>query len=176
MAVSQQSRSFWLSRAFPGLLAFLFISAGYLYAFPQPNVFYAVVVLLHVCAGIVTAVLLAAFIFRLLREWKHRYAHRLDTARRRSTGWAHSDQDRNTASGLEPFYAHILLSLAGGGIVFAEWAGKRGGLAKRWEFDRSLHGLSHVARGTWRRRSLFARVAMAQSSPHREPSQCHPPT
>jgi len=68
MAVPKQSRNSFVSRAFSGLLAFLFISAAYLYTFPQPNIFYAVVVLLHSVAGIVTAFLLAAFLFRLLRR------------------------------------------------------------------------------------------------------------
>src|SRR5579864_2172915 len=55
-------------RALPGLLVFLFVSAAYLYTFPQPNVFYAVVVLLHVVAGGITALLLTVFLVRLLRD------------------------------------------------------------------------------------------------------------
>src|SRR5579872_5085147 len=129
MAVSQQSRRSFLSRAFPGLLAFLFFSAAYLYAFPQPTVFYAVIVLLHVVVGFVTAVLLAAFLFRRLRD--ESIANRIGWILLAGgaaiglilikTGTPRADWNL--------LYAHILLSLTGGGIVFAEWAGKRGWLA-----------------------------------------------
>ena len=49
-------------RALPPMLAFLFLSAIYLYAFPQSNVFYAGIVLLHAFAGIVASVYLAIFL------------------------------------------------------------------------------------------------------------------
>src|SRR5579872_5111635 len=129
MAVSQHSRRSFPSRAFPELLAFLFISAAYLYAFPQPTVFYAVVVLLHVVVGFVTTVLLAAFLFRRLRH--ESIANRIGWILLAGgaaiglilikTGTPRADWNL--------LYAHILLSLTGGGIVFAEWAGKRGWLA-----------------------------------------------
>src|SRR5260370_19064174 len=56
----------FVGRALPGLLVFLAISAAYLYTFPQANVFYAAVVLLHALAGLVTAILLIPALFRLL--------------------------------------------------------------------------------------------------------------
>ena len=43
-------------QALPWLLAFLFASAIYLYAYPQANVFYAGIVLCHVLAGVVASV------------------------------------------------------------------------------------------------------------------------
>src|SRR5216683_1636498 len=58
----------FVGRALPGLLVFLAISAAYLYTFPQANVFYAAVVLLHALAGLVTAILLIPALFRLLRK------------------------------------------------------------------------------------------------------------
>jgi tetratricopeptide (TPR) repeat protein len=121
-----KSKGSFLSRVFTGLLVFLFISAGYLYTFPQPNVFYAAIVLLHVVAGCIAVLLLAAFLFRVLRDGS--IATRL--------GWLLIATGAtvgliliNTGTprvewGL--LYAHMLLSLAGSGIVFAEWAGKRG--------------------------------------------------
>jgi tetratricopeptide (TPR) repeat protein len=125
-----QSRGFLISRIFPALLVFLFISAAYLYSFPQPNVFYAVIVLLHVVAGIVGTLLLAVFLFRLLRDGS--IATRI--------GWVLLGGGAMVGLVLiktgtprvewNLLYAHILLSLAGGGIVFAEWAGKRGWLAR----------------------------------------------
>jgi cytochrome c-type biogenesis protein CcmH/NrfG len=124
-----KSRGTFLSRVFTGLLVFLFISAVYLYTFPQPNVFYATVVLLHVIAGAITAVLLAIFLFRLLRDAS--IASRL--------GWVLLGGGAVVGLILiktgtprvewNLLYLHILLSLAGVGIVFAEWAGKRGWLA-----------------------------------------------
>ena len=50
------------------LIAFLAASAIYLYAFPQANVLYAGVVLLHAVAGVVASVLLLLW---LLRSWRH---------------------------------------------------------------------------------------------------------
>jgi cytochrome c-type biogenesis protein CcmH/NrfG len=126
-----QSKGFFGPRMFSGLLVFLFISAAYLYTFPQPNIFYAVVVLLHAFAGVVAVFLLIAFIFRLLREGSV-------TAR---FGWLLFAT--GTIVGLiliktgtprgewNVLYVHILLSLAGVGILFAEWAGNRGWLTQQ---------------------------------------------
>jgi tetratricopeptide (TPR) repeat protein len=50
------------------LVAFLTASAVYLYAFPQPNVAYAGVVLLHLVGGILAALLLLPLLGRLLRD------------------------------------------------------------------------------------------------------------
>jgi cytochrome c-type biogenesis protein CcmH/NrfG len=118
-------------RTLPGLLAFLFVSAAYLYTFPQPDVFYAAVVLLHAVAGSITALLLAVGLLRLLRDGS--VASRL--------GWVLLAAGAivglvliktGTPRGQwNLLYAHLLLSLAGSGIVFAEWAGKRGWLTPR---------------------------------------------
>jgi len=68
MAPQTKSRGGFASRILPGLIAFLFTSAVYLYTFPQPSVYYAAIVLLHTVAGIVVAVPLAVFLLRLLRD------------------------------------------------------------------------------------------------------------
>jgi Flp pilus assembly protein TadD len=114
---------------FIGLLVFLVASAAYLYTFPQPNVFYAVIVLLHAVAGVAASITLAAFLYRLLRDGSA-------TSR---FGWLL--MAAGAAVGLvlikigtprtewNWLYLHIILSLAGAGILFAEWAGKRGWLA-----------------------------------------------
>src|SRR6202158_4165824 len=54
-------------RVLPMLIGFLVGSAIYLYAFPQANVFYAGVVLLHAIAGVVASVLLLLW---LIRSWR----------------------------------------------------------------------------------------------------------
>jgi tetratricopeptide (TPR) repeat protein len=56
-----------VSRALTLLIGFLVASAIYLYTFPQANVFYAGVVLLHAVAGVVVSILL---LFWLVRWWR----------------------------------------------------------------------------------------------------------
>src|SRR5437870_5723266 len=116
------------SRAFSALLVFLVVSATYLYTFPQPNIFYAVIVLLHATTGVVAAVMLAIFFFRLLRNGS--FAAR--------AGWVLLADGAVIGIVLIKtgtprvewnwLYVHILLSLAGVGILFADWAGNRGWL------------------------------------------------
>src|SRR6266851_3853784 len=55
-----------VNRVLPPLIGFLVASAIYLYAFPQANVFYAGVVLLHAIAGVVVSVLLLLWLIRSL--------------------------------------------------------------------------------------------------------------
>src|SRR5947209_18850404 len=51
-----------------GLVIFLAVSAGYLYAFPQPNIFYAVIVALHAAGGALATILIVATLLRVLRN------------------------------------------------------------------------------------------------------------
>jgi Flp pilus assembly protein TadD len=55
-----------MNRALSLLIGFLVVSAIYLYAFPQTNVFYAGVVLLHALAGVVASVWLLLWLARSL--------------------------------------------------------------------------------------------------------------
>src|SRR5258708_17871148 len=55
-----------VNRVLPLLIGFLVVSAFYLYAFPQANVLYAGVVLLHAVAGVVASVLLLLWLVRSL--------------------------------------------------------------------------------------------------------------
>ena len=57
-----------LSRWLALLLAFLVLSAIYLYTFPQANILYAGVVLLHVVAGVIASVLLLLWLVRAWRQ------------------------------------------------------------------------------------------------------------
>ncbi len=128
MAYPKRFRSFVIARVLPGLLIFLFISAADLYTFPQSNVFYAVIVLLHAIAGAITAILLAVFLFSLLRNESifARFGWMLVATG--STVGLILIKTGTPRIEWHLLYAHILLSLAGVGIVFAEWAGKRGWL------------------------------------------------
>ena len=56
-----------MNRTLSLLIGFLVVSAIYLYAFPQANVLYAGVVLLHAVAGVVASVLLLLW---LVRSWR----------------------------------------------------------------------------------------------------------
>jgi Flp pilus assembly protein TadD len=51
-----------------GLVLFLAVSAAYLYGFPQANVEYAVVVLLHAIGGVLATVWVLAMLRRLMRD------------------------------------------------------------------------------------------------------------
>jgi Tfp pilus assembly protein PilF len=57
-----------MSRALSLLIGFLVVSAIYLYAFPQADVLYAGVVLLHAIAGVVVSVWLPFWLVRLWRK------------------------------------------------------------------------------------------------------------
>jgi tetratricopeptide (TPR) repeat protein len=116
-------------RALAPMLVFLFLSAVYLYAFPQANVFYAGVVLLHALVGIVASIYLAVLLFRVLRDasviarfgWILVLAAAILGIVLIKTGTSRPEWNR--------VYLHIALALAGSGILFADWAGQRGWLA-----------------------------------------------
>ena len=121
-------RSFPSQRVIAGLLVFLSLSAVYLYAFPQSNLIYPVVVLLHALAGVIAIGMLLVFLWRRLRQVS--FLARI--------GWAlvvtggilgliliKTGTPRSEWNWL---YSHIVISAAGVAILFAEWAGKRGWL------------------------------------------------
>ncbi|HLW85193.1 MAG TPA: tetratricopeptide repeat protein [Candidatus Sulfotelmatobacter sp.] len=118
-----------MSRVLSGLMIFLVISAAYLYTFPQPNIFYAGVVLLHAVGGVIAAILLIPALFRMLRT---------GTLSARA-GWLlvgagavlgiiliRTGTPRTEWRWL---YLHILISLAGVGFLIADRLGRRGWLA-----------------------------------------------
>src|SRR4051812_31137691 len=116
-------------RALPRMLAFLFVSAIYLYAFPQANVIYAIVVLLHAGIGLLTSVYLVIFFFRILRG----------ASIQARIGWllvAISAvlglilvKTGTSRPEWKLVYLHIAGAIAGSAILFAEWAGRKGWLA-----------------------------------------------
>src|SRR5438128_1616540 len=112
-------------RALSWLLAFLFLSAVYLYAFPQTNVFYAVVVLVHVLVGVLLSLYLLVFLFRLLRDgtWMARLGWLL-VAGSAGLGVALIKIGALRAE-WNWVYLHIALALVGCGILFADWPGGR---------------------------------------------------
>jgi tetratricopeptide (TPR) repeat protein len=115
-------------RVFAGLFVFLFLSAVYLFAFPQPNVIYAGVVLFHALAGIAATAWMLAWLWRLLRSgsvvsrvgWVLLLAGAVLGLVLIKTGTPRVDWNW--------LYLHMDLCVAGVGILFAEWLGKRGWL------------------------------------------------
>jgi tetratricopeptide (TPR) repeat protein len=116
-------------RALPWLLPLLVITAAYLYIFPQPNIFYAVVVLLHALGGVVAAILVVPILLRVLRSgsWFTRAGWTLvATGAMLGLILIKTGTPRTAWRGL---YLHIAISLVGVALLFAEWLGKRGWLA-----------------------------------------------
>ena len=135
-------------------LVFLFLSAIYLFAFPQANLIYPVFDLLHALVGVVATILLLGLLSRLLRSanWVARIGWLLLLAGGILgcvliyTGAVHSE--------LRLLYTHIVLCVAGTGIVFADWLGKRGWLGSSVgsSFARvaiCLCALAGVSAGSW---------------------------
>ncbi|MBV9624521.1 MAG: hypothetical protein JOZ14_11130, partial [Acidobacteria bacterium] len=117
-------------RALAPLLGFLLLSAAYLYAFPQPNVIYAAVVLLHALLGTVASIYLAALLFEKLRYrsnierlgWVLIAASALFGILLIRIGTARAEWNW--------LYLHIVLALLGTGILVAAWIGHRGVLSR----------------------------------------------
>ena len=116
MSISHKS-----GQILPWLVVFLAVSAGYLYTFPQPNIFYAVIVALHAAGGVLATILIIATLFRLLRNgsvaakvgWSLIAAGALLGIVLIKTGTPRSEWNK--------LYFHIILSLAGLGLLLADW-------------------------------------------------------
>src|ERR1019366_3928555 len=131
----------YVGRVLSLLIGFLVVSAIYLYAFPQANIFYAGVVLLHAVAGVVASVWLLRWLVRslFLRQGEplvrggmlFLFLGAIPGLALIYTG-ALSTERRNV-------YLHIGLSLAGAGLIAATRLGNR-----RWL---SRHAAVRVAAG-----------------------------
>jgi hypothetical protein len=113
------------SRLFSAVLIFLFCSAVYLFAFPQPNVFYAGMVLAHALIGVLATILLVPALWRAYKRrslgtclaWALLFLGALVGVWLIYTGTPRSHWNS--------LYAHIIVSMAGAGIAFANWWGRR---------------------------------------------------
>ncbi len=114
-----------LVRIVSWLVAFLSVSAAYLYTFPQANVLYAVVVLLHAVGGALVAILLIPTFVRLLRSgsfsarvgWLMIAGGAVIGLILIKTGTLRSDWNK--------LYLHIVLSVVGVGLLVAGWLNTR---------------------------------------------------
>jgi Flp pilus assembly protein TadD len=117
--------SFWQKLLFV-LVALLTVSAIYLYGFPQQNVTYAVIVLLHAVGGIATLILVLPLFKRLTRDcnWLSWGGWILFLAGAGLGLWLiHTGTPRSEWNWL---YAHIVVSVAALGFLLAGRLGKRG--------------------------------------------------
>jgi Flp pilus assembly protein TadD len=111
------------------LIFVLLLTAAYLYPFPQANIVYPTVVLLHVFVGVVASALLLVLLWPLLRQgnlvskagWLLVAAGAVLGLILLRTGTPHSE--------LKWLYAHIIASVAGVSCLLAEWIGKRSWLS-----------------------------------------------
>jgi cytochrome c-type biogenesis protein CcmH/NrfG len=139
-------------RVFAAILFFLFGSALYLFAFPQPNVFYAGIVLAHALAGVLATVLLIPALWRAVRSRSisNGIAWLLLLAGAMIGLWLiHTGTPRPQWKWL---YAHILLSTTGVGTAFAVWWGKRtrlGAVGKLGIVSASLVLLVVLGQAAW---------------------------
>lgn len=123
------SRLSWREKLLRGLIVLLAVSALYLYAFPQPNLVYPAVVLLHAFGGALATPLIAIGLWRWLREgnvvWKLGWIMLAAAAILGLVllvkGTPHSEY--------RWLYAHIITSVIGIGCLLAELAGRRGWLS-----------------------------------------------
>src|SRR5450631_2324234 len=115
-----------VGRALSWLVPFLVLSAAYLYTFPQPNILYAGVVLLHALGGVLVAILLVPVFVRLMRTgsfssklgWLLIAAGAILGLILIKTGTPRTEWNK--------LYLHIVISLAGVGLLIAGWLGQRG--------------------------------------------------
>src|SRR5713226_3237974 len=111
------------------LIFVLLLTAAYLYPFPQANILYPAVVLLHVFGGVVATALLVVLLLPLLRGgnlvWK---AGWLLLAAGAVLGLVLL-RTGTPRSEFKWLYAHIIASVAGISCLLAEWIGKRGWLS-----------------------------------------------
>ncbi|HUJ94826.1 MAG TPA: tetratricopeptide repeat protein [Terriglobales bacterium] len=170
------SKGIFRHRALPGLFIFLFLSAVYLYAFPQPNLIYPVIVLLHALGGLVAVILLLVYLVSVLKTsswtarlgWISLLAGGILGVILIKLGTSRSEWDW--------LYLHIVLCLAGVGFLLADRAGQRGWLASKPASATLriaiclflLAGLSYAARyireSRWQSRSRIENPLMPAAS------------
>ena len=153
-------------RVLSWLIAFLVVSAGYLYALPQPTVFYAGVVLLHALAGVLAAILVLSLLLKNIRS----------IAILSLAGWGlfalgavfgliliKTGTPRSEWSWL---YIHIALSLAGVSLLLAAKLGAADARLTSLRIGTCFIGIAGIAAGaqyarnSWQARNRIQNPAM----------------
>src|SRR6266568_4086970 len=112
-------------RALSWLVPFLVVSAAYLYTFPQPNILYAAIVLLHAVGGVLATILLLPAFLRLVGTgslssrvgWLLIAVGAVFGLILIKTGTSRTEWNK--------LYFHIVISLAGVALLIAGWLGSR---------------------------------------------------
>jgi len=160
-------------RSLTALVTFLCASAVYLFAFPQPNLFYAAVVLLHVVAGICATLLTIPILWNGFRRPGIDLLGWLVFALAGAVGLAliYTGTSRAEWNWL---YLHIALSVIAVAILLASWVGKRGwfaagSIAPAARFVICLGALAALSAGCWYLRNArwqhSGRIANPPDSP-----------
>jgi len=110
-----------IERILRWLIAALVLSAAYLYTFPQANIFYAVIVLLHAAGGVLATLFLIPLLLRLVRSgslssragWLLIAVGAVLGLILIKTGTLRTEWNK--------LYLHILFSVAGVGLLLAGW-------------------------------------------------------
>src|SRR5882672_4457767 len=111
------------------LVVALFVSAAYLYAFPQANLIYPAVVLLHAFGGVVAMLFLLPWLLRNFRRqsgsarlaWWALLAGGVPGMALLKIGTRHSNY--------QWLYWHMSVSVLAGALLLSVWASRRGWLA-----------------------------------------------
>jgi len=126
------------------LVVFLAASAAYLYAYPQPNIFYACVVLLHAFGGALATIVLLPMLVRLLRTGN--FLSRIGWLLMTAGGVVGIVLIKTGTSRPEwtTLYVHIVVSSAGFGLLVAAWLGRPKGSQARME-NSAVHSMVRAA-------------------------------
>jgi len=114
-----------LSRILKVLLAFLAVSAVYLYGFPGATLVYMAVVMLHVIAGVVTTFLLVPFLVRHFRNSNTRMRIAFLLLGPGAVLGLALMRTGSTRPHTTLFYAHILTTALAVTLMFWEWLERR---------------------------------------------------
>jgi Flp pilus assembly protein TadD len=132
-------RNSTVQRLLFALVALLTVSAVYLYGFPQQNVTYAVIVLLHAVGGILAMILILPLLKNLVRDgtWLSWAGWFLFLAGGGLGTWLiHTGTPRSEWNWM---YTHMIVCVAAGGFLLAERMGRQG-----WFGNRAGMGLARL--------------------------------
>jgi tetratricopeptide (TPR) repeat protein len=164
-----------LSRLLFALGVLLFVTAVYLFGYPQTNVAYAAAIILHLLGGILAAILLVPFLWHVFRNgtalektaWIVFATGTIVGLALIKVGTRHADYN--------VLYTHIVLCLVAVTILFAQWLGHKGilsanpaGMAGRLIICAAL--LAAISYGAWHTRHTLWQNSAVIKNPKMPPA------